>query len=114
MAALSAITPTRTGATSAGAPVAASDTISSIVLGGNGAYLEIVNGNAAADNVTISDSGTTGAGSPLTGGSYPVTVAAGASAVFYISPRQINLATGNVTVTHTVTATVTYKLYPLG
>ena len=114
MSVLSAITPTRAGSASAGAAVASSDTIPSTVLGINGAYLEVINGNAAADTVTISDSGATPAGTPLAAGTYSATVAAGASQVFYISPKQINPATGNVTVTHSVTATVTYKLYPLG
>lgn len=113
MATLTATTPTRTGTVTAGAAVAATDTIPAVVLGINGAYLEIINGNAAADNMTISDAGTTKAGSPLTGGTYTASVAAGASRVFYISPKQSD-GNGDVTVTHSVTATVTYKLYPLG
>lgn len=114
MAALSATTPTRTGVATPGAPVAASDTISSVVLGLSGVHLEILNGNAAVDNMTISDAGSTQAGTPLAGGNYSASVTNGTSKVFYISPKQVDPATGNVTVTHSVTATVTYKLYPLG
>ncbi len=114
MAALAATMPTRTGAATPGAPVAASDTISSTALGINGAYLEILNGNAAVDNVTISDAGSTQAGTPLAGGNYSVSVANGTNKAFFVSPKQADPVSGNVTVTHSVTATVTYKLYPLG
>lgn len=114
MATLSAITPARAGTASPGASVAATDTIPAVALGVNGAYLEILNGNASPDSITISDAGTTQAGTPLTGGTYTASVAAGASQVFFISPKQANPANGTVTVTHSVTATVTYKLYALG
>lgn len=112
MAALTAISPSRTGTASAGAAVASSDTISSSILGQFGAYLEIINGNASTDTMTISDAGSTQAGTPLTGGTFAASVTNATSKVFYISPRQADPATGLVTVTHSVTATVTYKLYP--
>jgi hypothetical protein len=34
--------------------------------------------------------------------------------VFFISRKQAVESTGNVTITHSVTSTVTYKLYPIG
>lgn len=114
MAALSATAPTRTGATTSGAAVAASDTISAAVLGINGVFLEILNGNAASDSMTISDAGSTPAGTPVAGGTYSASVTNGTSKVFFISPKQVDPTSGVVTVTHSVTATVTYKLYPLG
>lgn len=114
MAALSATQPTRAGTASPGAAVASSDTIPASLLGVNGAFLEILNGNAAVDSMTISDSGSTPAGSPLSGGTYTGSVTNGTNKVFYISPKQVDPVSGNVTVTHSVTATVTYKLYPLG
>ncbi len=114
MAALVAITPTNTGAVNAGAAVSASDTIAQSVLGPKGAYLEIINGNASSDVVTVSDSGLTPAGNALSTGSVTDTVTNGTSQIFYISPQQVNPTTGLVTVTHTVTPTVTYKLYPNG
>lgn len=113
MAALSAITPTNAGALSSGAPVASSDTISTSVMGRNGAYLEVINGNAGADTVTVSDAGSTPSGNALTGGNYSASVAAGASRIFRIRREQANRTTGLVTITHSVTATVTYKLYPV-
>ncbi len=113
MAALTAITPTRAGAASAGAAVAASDTIAAAVLGSKGAYLEILNGNASPDSMTISDAGVTPSGSPLTGGTYAATVTNATNKVFLINPQQADPATGLVTVTHSVTSTVTYKLYPI-
>lgn len=111
MSALIAITPVRTGVVNAGAAVAATDTIAATVLGRRGAFLEIINGNASADTVTISDASltTTGAAAAANAKS----VAAATSQIFKIVPGQVDQTTGLVTVTHTVTATVTYKLYPL-
>lgn len=114
MAALTTTTPTRTGTASPGALVAASDTIAKSLLGTLGAYLEILNGNAAPDNMTISDAGSTPAGTPLSPTNYSATVTNGTNKVFFISPKQADPATGLVTITHSVTATVTYKLFPLG
>lgn len=112
MAALSATTPTRTGTTVAGAAVASSDTIAASILGSNGAYLEILNGNASPDSMTISDAGSTPAGTAP--GTFAVSVTNATNKIFFLSPRLADPITGLVTVTHSVTATVTYKLYPLG
>ncbi len=114
MAALTATQPTRLGTASPGAAVAAADTISATLLGINGVFLEILNGNAASDSITISDAGSTPAGTPVAGGNYSATVANGTNKVFVISPKQVDPVSGVVTVTHSVTSTVTYKLYPLG
>lgn len=113
MAALTPITPTNAGTVSGGAPVASSDTISTSVMGRSGAFLEIINGNASPDSITISDAGTTPAGNALSGGTYPGSVTNGTSKIFRIRREQANPTTGLVTVTHSVTATVTYKLYPI-
>lgn len=113
MAALTAITPLVTGAASTGAAVSASDTVDQGTLGGNGVLLEITNGNASADTVTISDYGTTPAGNALTSNQFTKSVGASSSQVFVIRPSQVNPATGLVTIAHSVTATVTYKLYSL-
>lgn len=110
MAALSATTPARTGTASAGAAVAATDTISNAIIGVYGCFLEIINGNGSSDSMTISDAGSTPAGTPAT--SYAVSVTNGTNKIFYISPKQADPSTG-VTVTHSVTTTVTYKLYPI-
>lgn len=112
MAALTATTPTRTGVATSGAAVAASDTISSSIIGQLGAYLEIINGNASPDSMTISDASTTATGAAAAANAPSVTNAT--SKIFYISPKQVDPATGLVTITHSVTTTVTYKLYPLG
>jgi hypothetical protein len=112
MAALTAVVPVRGGVLIAGAAVAASDTINLSLLGVAGALLEIINGNAASDNVTISDGSTTVTGAPAS----PVaaTVVNGTSRAFKITPQMADPTTGNVTITHSITATVTYKLYSLG
>ena len=112
MAALVATTPVRAGTTVAGAAVAASDTISASILGTRGALLEIINGNASTDNVTISDDSTSPTGADAT--DVATTILTGANKIFKILPQQANAATRVVTVTHSVTSTVTYKLYPLG
>lgn len=114
MAALAATTPTRLGTLSPGAGVAATDTIAGSILGPKGAILEILNGNAGTDNVTISDAGVTPAGSPLAGGNYAVSLTTGQNKAFLIRPEQVDPTTGLVTITHSVTSTVTYKLYPQG
>lgn len=113
MATLTATTPTNTGTLAAPAAVAASDTISRDVMGPKGAHLKIINGNAASDSVTISDAGSTPAGNALTGGTISATVTNGTSKWFKISHEQVNPATNLVTITHSVTATVTYELLPI-
>jgi hypothetical protein len=112
MGALTATIPTRAGAVTAGAAVAASDTIAQAVLGPYGALLEIINGNASPDAMTISDASTT----PTGAAAAPLapTVTNATSKIFKIVPTQVDPTTLQVTVTHSVTATVTYKLYPLG
>jgi hypothetical protein len=112
MAALSATTPARAGTVTSGAAVASSDTITRTILGARGAFLEIINGNASSDTVAISDGSTTNTGAAAAAGGGSVTNAT--SKVFFIHPQQADSSTGLVTVTHSVTSTVTYKLYPLG
>lgn len=113
MGALSATTPTNAGATSAGAAVAASDTISVSVMGPRGCYLEITNGNASSDSMTISDDGSTPSGNALASGTYSASVTNGTAKIFHIHRDQANDSTGNVTITHSVTSSVTYKLFPV-
>lgn len=113
MGALVAVTPVNAGTANAGAAVAASDTVARSIMGSLGAYLEIINGNVGADAITISDPGVTPAGNPLAGGTISASVPASTSKIFYLRPDQVSAA-GLVTVTHSVTATVTYKLYPVG
>ena len=112
MSALAATTPTRAGATSAGAAVALTDTINVSVMGPFGAILEILNGNASPDVMSISDASTTLTGAAAAANAPTVTNAT--NKAFLLSRKQADLATGNVTVTHSVTTTVTYKLYPIG
>jgi hypothetical protein len=112
MAALTATTPIRAGVVTSGGAVAASDTIAGSILGTKGAILEIINGNAASDSVTISDASVTPSGAAAA--ALAPSVANATSKAFLITPAMADPVTGLVTITHTVTATVTYKLYPLG
>lgn len=112
MAALTATTPNRAGVVTAGAAVAASDTVPRAVIGSNGAYLEIINGNASPDAMTISDASVTPSGAAAAANAPSVTNAT--SKIFKITKEMGDPVTGDVTVTHSVTTTVTYKLYPLG
>lgn len=112
MGALALITPTSTGTVSTGAAVAASDTIAQALMGPRGLLLEIINAGGSPDTVTISDAGLTPAGSAAAPPNDAVT--AGTSQIFLISPTQVNPTTLVVTVTHTFTTSVTYKLYPNG
>ena len=113
MAALSATTPALAGTTTSGAAVAASDTIAGSVMGARGAYLEIINGGGSSDTVTISDHGTTPAGNALASNQISASVANATSKIFWIKRDQLNPATQLVTVTHSFTTSVTYKLYPV-
>lgn len=113
MGALVATTPSNGGTVTAGAAVAASDTIAQSIIGQRGALLRINNGNASSDNVTISDAGATGAGNALPTGSIADTITNGTAQIYIIRPEQVNPSTGVVTITHSVTATVTYELWPL-
>lgn len=112
MAALTAVTPTIAGVVVTGAAVSASDTVDGSILGNGGAYLKIINGNAAADTVTITDYGNTRAGNSLPSNTYSKSVTNGTSQIFWLRPEMVNPATGLITITHSVTATVTYELYP--
>lgn len=112
MALLTATRPTALGVAWSPQPVSASDTISATDLGQNGAWLVIINGNAATDNVVVSDSSLTQAGNGATAPTNPVVN--GTSEVMYINPKAVNQVTNVVTVTHSVTPTVTYVLLPLG
>lgn len=114
MAAMTAITPSIAGTASTGTAVSASDTIAQSIMGPNGATLEIINAGGSTDNITISDNGSTPAGNQLTGNTYAASVAAGASKVFDLSNYQVNPSTNLITITHTFTTSVTYKLYPVG
>jgi len=114
VAALSATIPTNTGTITAGAAVAATDTIAQSVMGSRGAYLRINNGNASSDVITISDSGLTPAGNALATGTISDTITTGQAQIYYIRNEQVNSSTGLVTITHSVQTTVTYELWPVG
>lgn len=111
MAALNLTSPARTGTVTAGAAVGSSDTISRDKLGNRGVILEIINGNASPDTVTISDASVAGSGGPAA--AISVSVVNATNQTFRILPAQADNVTGQVTVTHSVTSTVTYKMYPL-
>jgi len=111
MSALVATVPTRAGVATPGANVAATDTIAAALLGSRGCLLEILNGNAATDTMSISDASVTPSGA--TAAPLAPTLATATNKVFKIRPEQADSA-GVVTITHSVQTTVTYKLYPLG
>lgn len=112
MAALASVVPTKVGVAYVPAAVAASDTISRSQLGTLGAHLLVLNGGGSPDVVAISDSGLTPAGQAgaSTGGS----VTNGTNEAFYISPKQVDPVSGNVTVTHSFLTSVTCVLIPIG
>lgn len=111
MATYALITPSRTGTVGAGAAVGATDKIPKALLGSRGVTLEIINGNASPDVVAISDASVTRTGAAATAGGG--TVANGTSKFFKILPQQADPVTKEVTITHTVTSTVTYKMTAL-
>jgi hypothetical protein len=110
MTALTVTTPARGGTVIAGAAVSTSDTLTRAALGNKGVNLEIINGNAATNTVTISDSSTTAEGAPTA--AISATIAPSTSQVFKVLPAQLHPTTGVVTITNSVTTTVTYKATP--
>jgi hypothetical protein len=111
MGALALTTPTRAGVAVTGSNVAASDTISAATLGQRGVILKIINGNASPDSMTISDASTTVTGAAAA--ALAPSVTNGTSKAFKITPRMADPTTGLVTITHSVTTTVTYEMYPI-
>ncbi|HEY9414792.1 MAG TPA: hypothetical protein VIQ30_08555 [Pseudonocardia sp.] len=112
MALLTATRPTISGVAWSPAAVSSSDTIAAADLGVNGALLYINNGGASPDTVTVTDPGTTPAGSVATNPTNSVTN--GTAEVMRISPNFVNPSTGVATVSHSFTTSVTYVLIPLG
>lgn len=110
MGALALTLPTRAGTVTAGAAVASTDTINRTVLGTRGVLLEIINGNASPNVMTISDASVTP--SEAAAAALAPTVTNATSKIFKILPSMADPLTGLVTVTNSVTATVTYKMYP--
>lgn len=111
MGALALTVPTRAGTVTAGAAVASTDTIARNLLGTKGVLLEIINGNASPDSMTISDASVTP--SNAAAASLAPSVTNATSKIFKIHPLMADPVSGLVTITHSVTATVTYKMYPL-
>lgn len=105
MALLTAITPVASGTAWSPQSVSASDTIAASDIGTRGCYLVVINGNASADTVGLTDPSFAPTGNP--GTNLTNSVANGTTEVMYVSPAYVNPSTGLVTVTHTVTATVT-------
>lgn len=112
MALLTATRPTIAGVAWSPAAVSASDTIAAADLGTQGAYLVIINGGGSPDTVTVTDPGTTPAGSAATNPTNSVTNAT--TEVMRISPNFVNPSTGVATVSHSFTTSVTYVLLPIG
>lgn len=108
MAAITPSTVTTAGLLAAPAAVSSSDTISGDLVPVGGLLYRVINGNASSDSVSVTDGGTTPAGNA--GTVTPVTVANATTRTILITQNNINRSTNLVTVTHTVTATVTYEL----
>lgn len=85
--------------------VNASDTITP----DTGLFLHVKNANASPTVVTITDSGTTPGGSPATNPTVSVPASTG-DRMIPISPSYVNPATGLITVSYSVTASVTAAL----
>jgi len=110
MAALTMSVPTSGGTAVTINTASASDTVNISQLGAQGCNLIAVTAGTI-NTITISDSSLTpGASNPATVTGV-ATVATGAKA-FYISPQQVNLGTGNVTITASPATALTYYLLP--
>lgn len=110
MAALTVTTIVAAGVTPAPAAVAASDTIAESQFGTNGVILRVINAGGSPDSVSVSDPNLTASGNA--GTVTPVSVPATTGVKMIFIPRSaINASTGNATVTHSFTTSVTYELY---
>src|SRR6201986_2651807 len=107
MAALTATTPSRTGAVSTGAGGSSSDPGNGSILGTRGASLDIINGNASSDTVVISDASTTVTGASAAANSQSVTNAT--SKCFKLTADMADPVAGNIPISHAVTSTVPSK-----
>ena len=105
MALLSAQAITAPSLTPTYTAVNASDTITPDV----NLFLHVKNANAAACTVTITDAGTTPAGSAATNPTVSVPATTG-DRMIPIFPSYVNPSTGLITVTYSVTASVTAAL----
>ena len=111
MAALTVVNPTAAGVAYTAAAVSASDTIAASALGPRGGYLLVINGGGSSDSVVISDGGFTPAGNASANLTNSVTN--GTNEVMFIPSNAQNPATGNITVTHSFTTSVTCVVFSL-
>jgi hypothetical protein len=109
MAALTMTQPVTTGAAVTINAASASDTITQTQLGTQGINLIAITTGTIC-TITISDAGTSPAGNPATT-SGVATAATGAKA-FFISPSQVNLGTGLVTIGASPATGLTYHVFP--
>lgn len=111
MAALTAVSITTTGAAPAPVAVSASDTIASGQFGSSGCILRVINAGGTVDNVTVTDPNVTVIGGAVTAPTaVTVPITTGVRMIF-IPLAAINPATGNATVNHSFTTSVTCELY---
>lgn len=109
MAALALTVPTTAGAICTTASASASDTITQTQLGTAGVNLRISTAGTTS-NVSISDSGATPSSNP--GTVTPIAMGATEVRYAYISPTQVNLGTGLVTITSTSQTNLKYEVVP--
>jgi hypothetical protein len=109
MAALSMTTPTGPGTVVSSNAATASDTITQTQLGTQGVNIRMAT-SGTPSNVTVSDSGLTQASNPAT--VTAVALSATQVKLVYVSPSQVNLGTGLVTITSSSQTGLTYEVYP--
>lgn len=85
--------------------VSSSDTV---VVDSQGIVLRVINGGGSTDNVTIADSSLTPGGNQAT--NVAQAVAAGTTRSFRLVPAYANPSTGQVTITHSFTTSVTCEI----
>jgi hypothetical protein len=108
MALLTAQTVTKTGTTPSYSAVSASDTIATA--SGVMQFLHVKNANGSACTVTITDAGTTPAGSAASNPTVSVPLTTGDKMIGPLVNAFANSTTGLITVTYSVTASVTAAL----
>lgn len=107
MALLTTTQITKAGVTPAYVAVSASDTIT---VDSVGIFLHVLNAGGSSDTVTLGDSGTTPGGSAGTSPTIAVAATTG-NKMIYIPASFANPSTGQVTITHSFTTSVTCAVF---
>lgn len=109
MAALTSLAAVLTGTTTSAVSVSTSDTIASTQFGSLGVYVRVINAGSTTDTVTIVDPNLTIIGS--TASNPTIAVVGTSSKVIFVPVNAVASSTGNATIQHSTTTSVTAEVW---